>query len=77
LFLTRRRDKKSLMNMLKVLSILAWLVIGSATFVGLLWIGVPEILAFCAVCLVMVAYVGLLYFLDARGVFGLSEDADE
>lgn len=72
-----RRDTGNLMSELKALLILAWLVIGSATFVGLWWIGIPDILAFCAVVLVMIAYVRFLYFLDARGMFGSLEDQDE
>ena len=67
----------NVMSELKVLLILAWLVIGAATFVGLWWIGVPDILAFCAVVLVMLAYVRFLCFLDARGVFGAPEDPGE
>ena len=65
------------MSELKVLALLAWLVIGSITYVGLWWIGVPEVFAACAVFVLLLAYAWLLYFLDSRGVFGTSDNADE
>lgn len=65
------------MSELKVLVLLAWLIIGSTTYVGLWWIGVPEVFVACAVFVLMLAYAGLLYYLDARGLFGSSDNADE